>query len=97
MLNFDNMPKASSLREEAKQNNVESVGAFGSEKMLKDANVALLHGEAFGRPLDEFSYRLSFTDFDGEKLHMLAETQEIDETFINTHCEHLIKGLESLI
>jgi hypothetical protein len=36
--------------------------------MLEKCCVALLHGKAFGRPEDELSYRLSYTDFDGQDL-----------------------------
>lgn len=59
--------------------------------------MALLHGIAFGRPADELSFRLSFTDFDGEKLLEKAENQDIDELFIKENCPHLMSGLDSLI
>lgn len=42
--------------------------------MLKESKVALLHGLAFGRPADELSYRLSFTDFSGEDLLEKSKT-----------------------
>ena len=50
--------------------------------MLQECNVALLHGKAFGRPDDELSFRLSYTDFDGEDLLEKAKTEEVSEEFI---------------
>lgn len=95
MVNFDELPKAQELKSLC--GGSVPFGEFVFETMLKESKVALLHGVAFGRPLEELSYRLSFTDFDGEKLLQKAETQEIDEEFIKEHCEHLMAGLDSLI
>ncbi len=38
------------------------------EKLLTETGIALLPGSAFGRPLEELTCRLSYVDFDGEKL-----------------------------
>ena len=94
MVNFDECSKAKELRDQC--GNI-PIGEFAFEKMLKESKVALLHGIAFGRPADELSFRLSFTDFNGEDLLEKSKTQEIDEKFITQHCEHLMAGLESLI
>ena len=94
MVNFDDLPKAKELK--AQCGNI-PIGEFVFEKMLKESKVALLHGIAFGRPAEELSFRLSFTDFNGEDLIEKAKTQEINEDFIFEHCKHLIAGLESLI
>lgn len=50
--------------------------------MLEQSNVALLHGKAFGRPEDELSFRLSYTDFDGGDLQEKAQKEAITEEFI---------------
>ena len=94
MVNFDDLPKAKELRAQCGNN---PIGEFVFKAMLKESKVALLHGNAFGRPDDELSFRLSFTDFNGEDLLDKAKTQEINEDFINEHCKHLLEGLESLI
>ena len=94
MVNFDGLPKAQELKNLCGDS---PFGEFVFEKMLKDSKVALLHGIAFGRSADELSFRLSFTDFDGEKLLQKSETQDIDENFIKEHCQHLMAGLDSLI
>lgn len=65
--------------------------------MLEEANVALLHGKGFGRPEDELSYRLSYTDFDGQDLLEKAKTEEITEDFVKKNALKAMEGLERLI
>ena len=57
-------------------------------------------GPAFLRPIEEFSVRLSFVDFDGKK--SLAESRtlglenELPENFVKIHCSGVYEGIKSL-
>jgi hypothetical protein len=53
--------------------------------MLSECQVALLHGKGFGRSDDELSYRLSYTDFDGDDLLQKAKSEPITEEFIKNN------------
>lgn len=62
MIDFEGTPRAQELKKNCQDR---PLGEYAFEMMLNEAKVALLHGSAFGRPEDELSFRLSFTDFDG--------------------------------
>jgi len=67
-------------------------------KLLDDTGVALLPGEAFGRPAEELTARIAYVDFDGVKtmsaaLH-LKNKEDINEEFIRVHCGDMIKAIE---
>ena len=62
--------------------------------MLSECNVALLHGKAFGRSDDELSFRLSYTDFDGEDLLKKAKDEPITEDFIKSNTPQAMEGLQ---
>lgn len=70
------------------------------EQLLEDTGVAVLPGEAFGRPPHEFSLRLAYVDFDGEKaLDAAAEIPEAapwPETFLQTTCGDMIEAIDRL-
>lgn len=68
-----------------------------SHNLLEECSVALLHGKAFGRSDDELSFRLSYTDFDGEDLLKKAKTEPITEEFIKNNADHAMEGLQQLI
>jgi len=65
--------------------------------MLSECQVALLHGKAFGRSEDELSYRLSYTDFDGDDLLNKAKREPITEEFVKNNTPKAMEGLDQLI
>lgn len=70
-------------------------------KLLEETGVAILPGEAFGRPAEELTARIAYVDFDGNRamsaaLH-LHNRHEIDNEFIITYCGDIIKAINLLI
>jgi aspartate aminotransferase len=67
-------------------------------RLLEDTGVAILPGEAFGRPAGELTARIAYVDFDGTKtmsaaLH-LNNKEEINGEFIKTYCGDMLKAIE---
>lgn len=71
------------------------------EHILKDTGVAMLPGEAFGRPPEELTVRLAFVDFDGAKALTAAEQvpldQPLDKSFATQYCGACVTGIEKII
>lgn len=69
------------------------------EAILNESGVALLPGEAFGRPAEELTARLSFVDFDGgaalDYCHNKPEAS-LDISFINEYCPAIVAAMDSL-
>lgn len=68
-------------------------------RVLAETGVALLPGEAFGHPKANFTARLSFVDFDGEKiLEVLTQNPNLtmDAHFVETHCPKIAEGIKQL-
>lgn len=66
------------------------------EDLLENKGVALLPGSDFGRPEEEFTFRLAFVDFDGKKTLAINPNQTSDPKFIETYCPKIKAGIESL-
>lgn len=69
------------------------------EEILHESGVALLPGEAFGRPETELSARLSFVDFDGEAAlayRKAAPSANLDEAFLRQYCPAMVAAMDSL-
>ena len=66
-------------------------------RLLDEADVATLPGEAFGRPRDELTFRLSYVDFDGGRaLGASAEVpagQELDRAFLEAQCGRVLTAI----
>ena len=85
---FYSFPSYTSLTDKFKNMGIYN-GDQLCERILKETGVALLSGSAFGLK-DEFSFRLSFVDFDGEKaLERLENIEDINAINI----EDLVKGM----
>jgi aspartate aminotransferase len=54
-------------------------GAELCSQLLSDAGVALLPGEAFGRPSSELTARLSYVDFDGQAALAASEKVSLEQ------------------
>ncbi|MCG7927844.1 MAG: aminotransferase class I/II-fold pyridoxal phosphate-dependent enzyme, partial [Candidatus Thiodiazotropha taylori] len=67
------------------------------KQLLDDAGVACLPGTDFGRPATEFTVRMAYVDFDGERALTAADPEtEIDEAFLNEYCPNLINAMERI-
>ena len=67
--------------------------------LLDEVGVALLPGEAFGRPAKELTARLSYVDFDGKKaLEAAAEIsdEKLDEGFVKKHCPQIPLAMKAI-
>ncbi|KRP30050.1 MAG: aminotransferase class I/II-fold pyridoxal phosphate-dependent enzyme [Flavobacteriales bacterium] len=67
--------------------------------LLKETGVALLPGEAFGHPKENFTARLTYVDFDGkELLNILKETPSVivDGKFVEQYCPRMILGTKKI-
>lgn len=71
------------------------------EQLLNETGVAILPGEAFQRPPNELTARLSYVNFDGAKALSLSETTPLSESIPNEIsemcCSSLFKGIEETI
>jgi aspartate aminotransferase len=83
---------------------VSKLGLSGSaelcERILEQASVALVPGEAFGRPKEELTARIAFVDFDGPRalnaVSVIPREQPVDETFLRRHCAPMVEAIEAL-
>ena len=71
-----------------------------TRQLLDETGIALLPGSVFGRPEEEFTARLSYVDFDGNRALAAAETlpyeELITDEFLSTYCSHLLEGTNKL-
>ncbi|MBT5855195.1 aminotransferase class I/II-fold pyridoxal phosphate-dependent enzyme [bacterium] len=64
--------------------------------LLKDARVALLHGEPFGVSAAHFSARLAYVDFDGKAvLESMVDGMSVEDAYAK-HCGSMNDGLQRL-
>ena len=70
-------------------------------RLLKDTGVALLPGSAFGRPEDEFTARLAYVNFDGNKAlsisKAIANNDHLNIDDLGKTTEFLRSGINSLV
>ncbi|GAB4204018.1 MAG: pyridoxal phosphate-dependent aminotransferase [Sandaracinaceae bacterium] len=70
------------------------------ERLLEDTGVALLPGEAFGRPPAELTARVAYVDFDGPRalaaVGVIPKEQPVDETFLRRHCSPVVEAVERI-
>lgn len=69
--------------------------------MFEEANVALMAGgPAFLRPIDEFTTRLCYVNFDGkpglEESQRLGLDHSLDENFLKTYCKPTYDGIQAI-
>jgi aspartate aminotransferase len=68
------------------------------KRLLKETGVAVLPGNVFGRQNDEFSARLAYVDFDGEKALQAAEKwpngKSFDQQFLTENCGKVVKAID---
>ena len=92
-------PDAASFAESLGARDIATAPAF-CDRLLQDTGVAVLPGSAFGRPAEEFTFRLSYVDFDGAAALSAAERVAIDQplgqAFLREHCDRTFTGLDLL-
>lgn len=68
--------------------------------VLEETGVAFLPGSAFGRPAGEYTVRLSYVDFDGERALEAARevppSQPLEEEFLKTRCPNSVEAVDKL-
>ncbi len=71
-----------------------------TNRLLEETGAALLPGNVFGRPDDEYTARLAYVDFDGARALAATETispeDPISNEFINTYCSHMLEGTQKI-
>lgn len=64
--------------------------------IMKETGVALLHSEVFGIPKEYLSARMAYVDFDGAAALKAAETEEINDAFVEKYCAYTLEGIRGL-
>ncbi len=71
------------------------------ECILRDTGVAMLPGEAFGRPKNELTVRIAFVDFDGARAITEAEQIPLDQPLPDDFAEQYgggcVEGIKKII
>lgn len=66
--------------------------------LLEETGVAMLPGSAFGRPIEEFTCRISYVDFDGTRALAAAEELNSDKQFngefVENYCATTLKAVD---
>lgn len=67
-----------------------------AERLLEDTGVALLPGNAFGRPKDELTVRIAYVDFDGARaMANLPDGPGVpDEAWLRQHCTPVVEAID---
>ncbi|MEW6412880.1 MAG: aminotransferase class I/II-fold pyridoxal phosphate-dependent enzyme [Candidatus Zixiibacteriota bacterium] len=71
------------------------------ERLLSDTGVAILPGSAFERPVEEFTARLAYVDFDGARALAASETLPLDkplpQDFTKKWCHKMLEATDILV
>ncbi|MCE7733561.1 MAG: aminotransferase class I/II-fold pyridoxal phosphate-dependent enzyme [Candidatus Heimdallarchaeota archaeon] len=72
-----------------------------TEKILEQTGVAILPGSDFARSPDEFTARLAYVNFNGEKALQALDTtylnRKIDIHFLKRYCNDTVDGIRALV
>ena len=70
------------------------------DRLLHEADVAILPGSAFGRSGDELTARLAYIDFHGRRALAAAERtsleRDLPEDFADRFCRRVVQGVERI-
>lgn len=70
------------------------------ERLLMETGVAMLPGSAFGRPVEEFTARLAYVDFDGAEALAAAEQisphHSLSTEFLSRYCGNVVEAIDKL-
>lgn len=87
----DFMPHADKLHAQGLRTSEEVCAAI-----IRETGVALLHSAVFGIPAEYLSARLAYVDFDGAKALEAAQTEEINDAFVEKYCAYTLEGIAGL-
>ena len=84
-------------REHFKRLSIETAGQLAKE-LLHVEHVALLPGDALLLPEDDFSFRCSYVDYNGEEVFQSwreksPRTREDEDAFMRNHCPLIVDGV----
>ncbi len=69
-------------------------------RLLMDTGVAILNGASFSRPIEEFSARMAYVDFDGASALAAAGTialsKPLPKDFNRVYCSKVIDGVDKI-
>ena len=68
-----------------------------TERVLREAGVALLPGSAFGCPPDQLTARLAYVDFDGSALIKMSPPSGVVDLSSISELNHLRSGIQALL
>lgn len=70
------------------------------EQLLNETGVALLPGEAFGRPPQELTVRIAFVDFDGARAlaaaNQVPSEGSLPDNFSETYCFNCVAAIDAI-
>jgi aspartate aminotransferase len=93
-------PDLSPLRERFAARGIRT-GPQLCEALLDETGVAVLPGSAFGRPLEELSFRLAYVDFDGARALVAAREMgsraELTDAFLRNYCHNVVQGVDRIV
>jgi aspartate aminotransferase len=97
---FYMFPDFESFRETLSKKGI-STSARLCESLLSDTGVAILPGNAFGRPENELTARLAYVDFDGSRalsaLNAKPTDWNPDDEFIRQYCGENIEAIRKVV
>lgn len=89
----------SPLKEQLARRGIET-GPVLCERLLEEANVAILPGGSFARSRNELTARLAYVDFDGARALAASENiplhEDLPPAFTRQYCERCVAGVEAL-
>jgi aspartate aminotransferase len=70
------------------------------EAILNETHVATIPGSAFSRPDEEFTFRMSYVNFDGDKALAASEAVPLDKKlpdgFLEAHCSKTLEATQRI-
>ena len=89
----------SPLKEKLARRGIETGPAL-CERLLEEANVAILPGGSFARSRNELTARLAYVDFDGARALTASENiplhEDLPAEFTRQYCERCVRGVEAI-
>ncbi|NOX38025.1 MAG: aminotransferase class I/II-fold pyridoxal phosphate-dependent enzyme [Calditrichaeota bacterium] len=93
-------PDFSPFREKLYRRGITTSEEF-TERLLEETGVAVLPGVNFGRPLNEFTARFAYVDFDGARAltaaEQIAPSKPLGKDFLKQYCEKCVDAIDRVI
>jgi aspartate aminotransferase len=92
-------PDFQPYREKLEKKNIFNSVELCSE-LLRETGIAILPGNAFGRPVEELTARISYVDFNGkgalEQSMQIPADKELNSAFVKESCPRLVTAFDRL-